>query len=341
MSPRLTDVAHKAGVSLATASRVLNGSTRGVTAELRTRVLAAAEALRYVPNAHAQALARASTSTVGVIVHDVSDPYFSEIMRGIQRVAGENGRLVMICNSYRDPERELAYVRLLHAQRVEALILAGSGLDDREYSKQMADQAEAFSSAGRCITFIGRHHVPGDAVLPDNVGGARELGRALIAMGHRHFGIISGPSLLTTSRDRFDGFRSALAEARITLPPAQVIAGDFSRDSGSQAAVELVARAPHITAIFALNDVMAVGALAALRERGVAVPEAISLAGFDDIPFTRDVTPALSTVRVPMAELGARAMTLALEPRGSELRVEHLPTEVMLRASTAPWKRGA
>jgi LacI family transcriptional regulator len=335
MPSNLSDVAQRAGVSLATASRVLNGSTRGVTPDLRERVLTAAEELRYVPNAHAQALAKASTSIVGVIVHDVSDAYFSEIMRGIQRVAIEAGRLVMICNSYREPERELAYVTLLHAQRVEALILAGSGLDDRYYSQQMIAQVEAFNASGGRITFIGRHHVPGDAVIPDNVGGARARGQALIWLGHRHFGVISGPPLVTASRDRLDGFRSALNEAGLTLLPEQIAEGDFSREAGVRATIQLIERVPHITAIFALNDPMAVGALAALRERGLAVPSDISLAGFDDIPVTRDVTPTLSTVRVPMVEMGVRAMALALEPRGSELRVEHLPTQVILRESTS------
>src|SRR5688572_21584228 len=136
MPATLAKVARRAGVSLATASRVLSDSSYGVTAELRERVQAAAEELQYVPNAHAQALARASTSTVGVLVHDVSDPYFSEITRGIQQVASEAGRLVMICNTYRDRERELAYARLLHAQRVEALIVAGAGRDDREWSER-------------------------------------------------------------------------------------------------------------------------------------------------------------------------------------------------------------
>ncbi len=336
MPANLIDVAHRAGVSLATASRVLNGSTRSVTPVLRQRVLAAAEALAYVPNAHAQALARASTATIGVIVHDMSDPYFSEILRGVQQAASAGERLVMVCNSYRDPDRELAYVTLLQSQRVEALVLAGSGLDDRRYAQRLAAQVEAFAASGGRTVFIGRHNVVGDAVIPDNVGGARALGRALIGLGHRRFGLIGGPPLLTTTRDRFDGFRQALAEAGLALPPTNVVQGDFTRDGGAAAAMALLAQAPDITAIFALNDSMAVGALAALRERGVQVPGELSVAGFDDIPVTRDVTPALSTVRVPMVELGSRAIVLALEQRETELRVEHLPTEVLLRASTGP-----
>jgi LacI family transcriptional regulator len=333
MATTLAEVAQRAGVSLATASRALNGSKRGVTAELRARVLAAAAELGYVPNAHAQALARSSTALVGVIVHDVSDPYFSEITRGIQSVAGSAGRLVTFCNSYRDPAREMDYVHLLHAHRVEALIMAGSGLDDRGYSQVLAAQLTSFTASGGRVAFIGRHNIPGDAVMPDNVGGARAIGRLLAELGHRQIGVIGGPPLVTTSRDRLDGFRSGLRDHGITLAPAQIASGDFSRDGGARAAIELIERDPGLTAIFALNDVMAVGALAALRERGIAVPDRIAVVGFDDIPLAADVTPALTTVRVPMIEMGARAMALALEPGGSELRVEHLPTEVVIRAS--------
>lgn len=336
MGITLADVARRAGVSLATASRVLNDSSYPVKDELRARVLTAAEELHYVPNAHAQALARASTHTVGVIVHDVSDPYFSEITRGIQRVASEADRLVIICNTYRDLERELAYVRLLHSQRVEAIILAGSGYDDRSFSQKLTTQVATFTAAGGRISLIGRHHLAGDAVIADNVGGGRALARVLIELGHRQFGVINGPPLLTTTRDRLDGFRSGLHEAGIALPPGHEVDSDFSRDGSLRATHELLAQAPDITAIFALNDTMAVGVLAALRERGIAVPDDISVVGFDDISITRDVTPALSTVRVPMVEMGARAMQLALSPNQSELRIEHLPTKVILRASTAP-----
>jgi LacI family transcriptional regulator len=336
MATTLAEVAARAGVSLATASRSLNGSKRGVAEDLRARVLAAAKELGYVPNAHAQALARSSTSLVGVIVHDVSDPYFSEITRGIQNVAGGSGRLVSFCNSYRDPAREMEYVRLLHAQRVEALIMAGSGLDDRGYSQAMAAQLEAFTESGGRVAFVGRHNIPGDAVVPDNVGGARAMGRLLADLGHRKIGVIGGPPLVTTSRDRLEGFRSGLRDAGIALPPQQIAAGDFSRDGGARAAIELIERDPEITVIFALNDLMAVGALAALRERGIAIPDQIAVVGFDDIPLAADLTPALTTVRVPMIEMGARAMTLALEPSDSELRVEHLPTEVIVRASSGP-----
>jgi LacI family transcriptional regulator len=336
MPTTLADVARRAGVSVATASRVLNGSTRIVNAELRSRVLDAARDLRYVPNAHAQALVRERSAIVGVIVHDVSDPYFAEITRGIQLSAAEASRLVMICNSYRDPERELELVRLLHGQRVEALILAGSGLDDRDYTQALIPQIDAFIASGGHVAFIGRHTLGGSAVLPDNAGGARAAARMLVELGHRAIGVISGPGLLTTTHDRLSGFRRGLQELGVDLPPGLVVAADFSRDAGMCAACQLLDSQPELTAIFALNDLMAIGALAALRQRGMCVPDRVSVVGFDDIPIAADVTPALTTVRVPMAELGARAVQLALAPLDTPFQVEYLPTEVVVRASTGP-----
>jgi LacI family transcriptional regulator len=334
-SSTLAEVARRAEVSLATASRVLNGSTRGVTPELRARVLEAAEELRYVPNAHAQALARASTRMVGVIVHDVGDPYFAEISRGILRVATDAGRLVMICNTYRDTARELEYVATLRAHRVEALVLAGSGIDDQDFSKAMAAQLNAFATAGGRVALIGRHLFPGDAVMPDNVGGGRDLARALLRLGHRRIGVITGPPQLTTTRDRLDGFRGALEEAGVELPGAHVLSSDFTREGGATAAAELLDRAPDLTAVFGMNDAVAIGVLRELRARGARVPDDVSVAGFDDMPVAADVTPALSTVRVPMAELGARAMSLALDDhRRGEPRAIRVPAEVVLRDST-------
>jgi LacI family transcriptional regulator len=344
LSAKLRDVAEKAGVSVATASRVLSATNDGVRPERREAVLAAARELQYVPNAHAQALARAGTTHIGAILHDVGDSYFSEMVRGLQRAAGDAGKLVTVCNSYRDPERELAYVGLLRSQRIGALIMLGSGLDDRSYSERLAAQINAFASTGGRPVFIGRHHVAGDAVLPDNVGGARALARALITMGHRKFAAISGPPLLTTVRDRLNGFKAGLAEHGITLDPAAIAEGDFSRESGMAAMVQLLDRGliatragdPGATCVFALNDAMALGALRALRDRNIDVPGQVSLAGFNDVPATLDTNPTLTTVRIPLAEVGALAVQLALEPPSDELRVRHVRSGVILRESTAP-----
>lgn len=336
----LSDVAGKAGVSIATASRVLSHADYGVAADLRERVEAAAESLQYVANAHAQALARATSSTVGVIVHDVSDPYFSEIVRGILEVATERDHLVMICHTGRDAERELDYLGLLRAQGIQAVILAASGRDDQAFAERMAQVVAPYTAAGGRVATIGRHLLVADTVCPDNEGGAAALGRAVVEHGHRAVGVVSGPPALTVTRDRLAGFRGALSDAGVALPEEWVVATDFSRDGGQAGMRGLLARAPELTAVFALNDVTAVGALAALREAGRAVPDDVSLVGFDDIPLARDLQPALTTARVPMAELGARALALALDMDGDrDARTVQLPVELVLRPSLGPAPR--
>jgi len=332
----LADVARLAGVSQATASRIINGSAKLVTEELRTRVLQAVAELQYVPNAHAQQLARAHRSVVGVIVHDVSDPYFAEITRGLQRVATTQGRLVIICNSYRDPDRELEYVELLRAHQVAAMILAGSGYHDEAFTRSLARKLQAYLSTGGRLTVIGRHELAGDSVEPENEAGGYLLGTEVFGLGHRRVGVIAGPAVLTTTSDRLAGLRRAAREHGRTLPARRVAYANFDRDGGAAAAARLLDANPGLTAIVALNDSMAVGALATLRSRGLAVPDDVTVVGFDDMPVARDVTPALTTVRLPLVEMGARAMTIALDPAGDGRRVERIPAELVRRESAAP-----
>lgn len=335
-APRLQDVARHAGVSLATASRVLSGSEQRVSPDLSGRVLRAAAELNYVPNAHARALARASTSTVGLIVHDVSDPYFSEIARGVLRAASEHDLLVLICNTYRDPDRELEYIAALRAQRVQAVLLAGSGFAQAHLERRLSKELRGVEAAGSRAIVVGRHAASVDNVLPDNVGGARMMVRHLLDLGHRDIGVIAGPLELTTIEDRLGGIREALAAAGTGLPDDRVAATDFTRDGGYRAVLELRERSPECSAIFALNDPMAIGALAALRDHGVSVPSDVSVVGFDDIPAARDVTPPLTTVRLPMEEMGSRALELALKPAAVRPRRVPMPAGLVERASAGP-----
>jgi LacI family transcriptional regulator len=333
--PSLNDVARLAGVSVATASRVLTRS-RPVRPDLRDRVLASAAKLDYAPNPHARALAQSHDASVGVIVHDISDPYFSEIVRGALEQAQSGGRMLLICNTYRDIERELEYIRHFRAQRVHAVLLAGSGRVEREVGARISAEVLGFERSGGRAALIGRHEATGDTVLPDNVGGARQIARHLFELGHRRIGVVAGPNTLTTTHDRLQGFLGQLSELGVELPESHVCWGSFDRQSGELAADELVERIPGLTAIFALNDVMAIGALAGLQRQGLRVPEDMSVAGFDDIPFAQDIRPGLTTVRVPMLELGRRAFSLAFDPRPAGFRVELLETELVVRGSTAP-----
>ena len=333
----LADVARRAGVSAATVSRIVNGSPKIVSEELRERVLRAVQDLQYVPNAHAQLLARSNRTTVGVIVHDVSDPYFAEITRGLQRVASEQGRLVIICNSYRDPDRELEYVELLRAHQVEAIILAGSGYHDPAFTKSLNAKLSAYMATGGRVSVVGRHKLAGDAVMPANEEGGYLIGSAVFAAGHRHVGVVAAPKQLTTTTDRLSGLRRAAREHHRTLPSRRIEYAEFDRDGGAVATAALLDADPRLTAIVALNDSMAIGALSVLRDRGLSVPKDVSVVGFDDMPIARDVTPPLTTVRLPLVEIGVRAITLALEKPHPHPRVEEVSAKVIHRESlTAP-----
>jgi LacI family transcriptional regulator len=333
----LEEIARAAEVSVATASRVLSGGPRYVRPQLRDRVEAAAAKLAYTPNAHAQALAGGASRTVGVVCHDVSDPYFAAIVRGVMQVAGDNHLLVMLASTFRDAEREIAYVSMLRAQRARAILLIGSGFQDRDWEHAMATELAPYLAGGGRVAAVSRHpNLPVDCVLPANRSGAAALARVLLSLGHRRFAVLSGPPVLTTVADRLTGFRNGLASAGVCLADTDIVHGPFTRDGGHAAMRELISRGLRATCVFAVTDVMAIGALAALREHGIAVPDEVSVAGFDDIPIVRDLTPALTTVALPLLRIGERAMELALtEDPGSRRRVYRAAGEVVVRSSTA------
>ncbi|SER42774.1 transcriptional regulator, LacI family [Lentzea xinjiangensis] len=328
----LAEVAKQAGVSLATASRVLNGSTRQVSEELSDRVLRTAEQLGYVPNASAQALARNSSSLVGLVVHDITDPYFSCIAAGVTRVAEEAGLVVVLGTTGRRPEREVELLSTLRAHRARAVVLAGSRTTDRASQARLAAEIDAFTEQGGRVACVSQAKLGTDTVVPGNRAGGRALARALAELGHRRFAVLGGPAELVVARDRLAGFKAGLADAGIA--PPVVVNGAFTRDGGYEAALELLASKSRATCVFAVTDVMAMGAMAALRERGVRVPEDMSIAGFDDIPTLRDTVPALSTVRLPLEEMGEIAAGLVLDAGGDEARTVRVAGEVVLRAST-------
>ncbi|MBG0830835.1 LacI family DNA-binding transcriptional regulator [Planomonospora sp. ID67723] len=331
----LEDVARHAGVSLATASRVLNGSTRQVGASLRAKVELAAAQLGYRPNVAAQALARGAGNVIGLVVHDLVDPYFAALADGAMRVAEGRGLMVMVGTTHRDPEREIAYVATLNAQRVRAVLLAGSRIADAHLTRRLREELDGYRESGGGVACVGQDLLGTDTVVPGNAEGAADLARALAGLGHRRFAVLAGPAGLVTAQDRVAGFAGALAE--LGLPAPLLVHGAFDRDGGYAAATEFADRIAGWdegpSCVFAVNDVMAVGALAAFRDRGILVPQDVSVAGFDDIATLRDLVPALSTVRLPLTAMGARALELALDPAG-EARVERISGEVVLREST-------
>lgn len=333
----LADVAERAEVSLATASRVLNGSTRQVKEALRAKVIAAAAELDYSPNAQAQAMARGNTATLGLIVHDIADPYFSSIAAGVIAAAGERGLLVTVASTQRDPEAELRHVELLRRQRAQTVILAGSRLDDAALLDPMRTLLRKYTQGGGRAACIGQDGLGIGTVVVENRLSAAALADALHRAGHRTFAVLTGPPSLLTARDRAEGFCFGLSEHGAEPGAEHQIPGDFTRAGGYEATRALLQQAggrPPVDCLFAVNDVMALGALAAAREAGLRVPEDIGIAGFDDISPLRDVVPALTTVRLPMTNMGAEAVKLALDDHAGAPRRHRVRGEVVLRDST-------
>ncbi|RST15687.1 LacI family transcriptional regulator [Streptomyces sp. WAC05374] len=348
MTVTLADVAARARVSPATVSRVLNGNYP-VAASTRERVLRAVDELDYVLNGPASALAAATSDLVGILVNDIADPFFGIMAGAAQTAIGEGApgraggeKLAVVCNTGGSPERELTYLTLLQRQRAAAVVLTGGAVEDPGHLAAMAAKLARLADAGTRVVLCGRPPVPsaGDATAAalafDNRGGARRLTEHLLELGHRRIGYVAGPEERTTTRHRLEGHRAALEAAGLAGAPDRLtVHGPYDRRSGYDATLELLRREPGLTAIVAANDTVALGACAALRERGLRIPDDVSVAGFDDLPFSVDAVPALTTVRLPLHEAGARAGRLATgteaPPPGG---IATIGGELMVRAST-------
>ncbi|UVJ39302.1 LacI family DNA-binding transcriptional regulator [Arthrobacter sp. CJ23] len=316
----LAEVAKLAGVSLATASRVLNGSARKPGEGIAERVRAAAEALGYVANAQAQALAKSSTGLIGLIVHDIADPYFSAIAQGVQAAARQEHRMVLLATTDGTPAGEKDAVVAFAARRAESIVIAGSRStrsEDAGANAELAAELDRYCRNGGRVGVLGRP-VIGAAetdryytVAVPNEALARELALELAAKHDGPFMIVGGPEGLATSDERIKGFQQGLSDAG--RPAAELVRAPFNRNGGFDAGVgisrKLATAELSRPCIFAGNDVMAIGVAAAFREHGFKIPRDAALAGFDDIEWLRDFRPALSTVSLPLEELG-RLVTL-------------------------------
>lgn len=338
-APRLLDVAERAGVSLATASRSLAGRT-GVSDAVAAHVRTVAEEMGYSANPHARTLAGGKTMVAGLLVYEIGDPYFSEIASGVVRVATEHGWSVQISHTERDPAAEAAQIRLMRAHRVGAIVVAGSGYVDPDMEAAAGGELAAFADAGGRVVVVGRHHVRCDAVLPDNEAGGRSVAQHLLDLGHRRIAVAAGPAHLTTIVDRLAGVRAAVVDHGHDPDRIPVAYAPFTREGGRDAAERLLDDHPETTAILALNDTMATGVVSVLRERGLAVPGDVSVTGFDDIQVAQDLAPALTTVALPMAEIGASAIEMALRPVAARPRRLVTGHELVVRDSTAAPRDG-
>lgn len=332
---RLQDVAEEAGVSIATASRSLSG-TAGVSDVVAERVRVVASRMGYIANLHARSLAAGTSRSVGLVVHEIGDPYFAEIASGVLRVGSREGLTVQICHTGRDPERELEQVRMLVANRVGALIIAGSGFVDARLQTAAKADLQTYRAAGGRVAVIGRHQLGVDAVLPDNIGGGRAIAEHVLGLGHRRVAIATGSRGLTTIADRLAGVAEAFGAAGLTMEGVPVIEAEFTREGGKVAAERILAHHRDVTAVIALNDDMAIGILSVLRTHGIRVPEQLSVSGFDDVAVAGDLAPSLTTVRLPMVDMGEQALEMALKEPAARPRRRVAKHELVARDSTAP-----
>lgn len=333
----ITDVARLAGVSAATVSRVVTSAPYAVSPATRARVLDAARTLDYVPNALARGLLKSYIPVVGVVVHDITDPYFSEVVRGVEDAAAPGGYLVITCSSDRIAERENSYVRLLRSMRAATLIFAGSGLDDPAVNEAMRKHVAAMRGYGAAVVHLSPHAFGEAEVGVDNAGGIASVVAELVRLGHRQIAFLAGPTSLYVARRRLEGYRRGLADAGIPFDERLVVSTGFNREGGALAIDTLLAGAAPFTAVCSANDLLALGALRRLAELGITVPREVSVVGFDDIQTAAMATPKLSTVRLPLREIGRRGFEFAeRQLAGARPRREVLPTELVMRESTAP-----
>jgi LacI family transcriptional regulator len=334
MSTTLEEIAKQAGVSRSTVSRVMNDHP-SVDDETRARVQSVAEKLNYHPNVAARSLAAGRTNIIGLVIPMgvsalFTDPYFPLLIQGISSACNANEHSVMLWLA--EPEYERRMIRqVLQGGLIDGVILASALMDD--------PMLEALLKRGLPFIMVGR--LPTDNQISyvdvDNVNSAREMVSYLLRLGYRKVATIAGPTNMIAGSDRLQGYRLALRSRGVALDPSLIVEGDFTEEGGYIAMQRLIPRKPD--AVFVASDAMAVGAMRALREAGLRVPDDVALAGFDDIPFSARSEPSLTTVRQPIQRMGALAAETLIDmishPHPQPRRII-LPTELVIRESSGP-----
>lgn len=319
--PTIHDVARAAGVSIATVSATINQSAY-VSPALQERVQRAIAEVGYYPDGIARSLKKRSTQTLGLIISDITNPFFTALIRGIEDRANAKGYALILCNTDERLEKERAYLRLLRSRRVDGLIMAPSGAP--------GDYDDLFAEVSTPLVFIDRKipKAPADAVVVDNANGARQVVEYLLRLGHRRIAAITGVPHISTTSERIQGYRQALENAGLPVHPELLRGGNSRLEGGYQAGLALLALAERPTAIFATNNVMAIGLMRAVAERGVRCPEDLSVACFDDFEWASVFRPRLTTVAQPTYDMGVKAAEVLFARLDGGLTGE--PQEIVL-----------
>lgn len=320
----IKDVAKAAGVAIGTVSAAIN-DTGVVSEKLTRRVWEAVEQVGYTPHAIARSLRHGKSQVIGLIISDLSNPFFTSLAKVVEAKARAAGYFVIVMNSDEDSEKELTLLKLLREQRVAGILLAPTGYDEA-YREKLARIVAV------PIVLVDRHlpHVPFDTVVVENESAARAVTSYLVRLGHRRIAILNGRPHISTTEDRLRGYRGALVAAGIEPDPAL----EFAADSRTETAYEVVQRAlmvaSHATAFFAANNLMLLGAIEAVLDMGFRCPEQISLAGIDDFAWASAIRPQLTTVAQPIEELGTRAVELLMGRINANLNENRAQSTVTL-----------
>ncbi|HEX5056205.1 MAG TPA: LacI family DNA-binding transcriptional regulator [Gammaproteobacteria bacterium] len=329
----IREVARIAGVSVATVSRALSNPEK-VSRESIKKVQAAIEKVQYRPNMLARNFRSTRAWSIVVLVPDITNPFFSLVIRGIEDQAQQKGYAVLLGDTRDSASREQEYIKLVETRLSDGVIQL------RPYSAGMlTKKQEGIAYVSAC----GCESTPGPSVRIDNAGAARMMVDHLLSLGHRRIGVISGLKENPHTQDRLSGYKQSLAAAGIAFREELIAEGDFTMWSGQNAALHFCKMNPRPTAIFCMNDEMAFGAIQSLKAQGIDVPLDISVTGFDDIPYARHWDPPLTTIAQPAKEIGQAAFDALLKlVEGETLgqRENILPYEFVMRKSTAPAKQG-
>jgi LacI family transcriptional regulator len=327
--PTMKHVAERAGVSTATVSRVLTGFD-GVSDELERRVREAVQELDYHPNRVARNLRVRTTRTIGVVISDIQNPFFTSLVRGIEDVLQTANYTFLLGNSDEDLVRERVYLSMLRAEGVAGIIFAPSTTNAEEYLPLIKAHAPLVAIDR------GPTDIPIDLVCVDNRHGAAMAVTHLISLGHDRIGFIGGPASISTASERRAGYEQALAEAGLEAEPALLRSANFRQSGGYEAMLALLELRRRPSAVFVANNLMTLGALQALHEQGLQIPSDMAIVGFDDMPWATSLQPPLTAVSQPTYALGTTAATLLLERiKTPDRQPTHiaLKTQLMVRAS--------
>ena len=329
----IKDVALRAGTSIATVSRILNNVGYPVSDELRARVEAAIRDLGYRPNRMAQNLRSKQTQSIGLIVRDISDSYFSAIAKGVTEEASSRGLMPLVCSSKRNPKLELEYMRLLAQYQVAGVILAGAGWKDEDFKKRMQGVVDDLRAQDVRVIGCAPQEVTMPCALVDNYSIGKNAFGVLHTLGHTRFAVLGGDPANISNELRLSGFRD---EAKTHGAVWQESSGTFTWEHGHDSLADILSKDPEITAVFATNDHIAVGALRYLEENGKQVPGDYSVLGTGDITVAPYTFPALSTFRLPFADLGAAAVRMIFDPSLGKDTVVPFASEYVPRESVGP-----